>query len=331
MNIMEKVDITKPYFFVSYACVDEVQVYTDIRRLQNHGINIWIDTELKGYVGKSWKNIVKNAIRNGNCKAVLLFVSKFALISSAVIYELDLTVSSDVKGTHFGKKVPIIPIEVVAIDDITEYCYQIANEYSRSKIEADMVDEADYKPSTNVNHIREKFFENNDILWGRIYDMRDIEPFIEAMRKYGVEPCANSTNVVVNKLDSENALKKAKHFYNNGSMKDAYDCFILSAIGGNAEAYLGLGILCNKRNSENKTRDYLQAESCLLRAVELGCLDAMYYLVGLYYNRRGDDYENMVRKQIDEIKNIEKQGKRTCNVEARKIYTKACQELNITE
>jgi len=194
-----------------------------------------------------------------------------------------------------------------------------------------MVDEADYKPSTNVNHIREKFFENNDILWGRIYDMRDIEPFIEAMRKYGVEPCANSTNVVVNKLDSENALKKAKHFYNNGSMKDAYDCFILSAIGGNAEAYLGLGILCNKRNSENKTRDYLQAESCLLRAVELGCLDAMYYLVGLYYNRRGDDYENMVRKQIDEIKNIEKQGKRTCNVEARKIYTKACQELNITE
>lgn len=114
-------------------------------------------------------------------------------------------------------------------------------------------------------------------------------------------------------------------------MKDAYDCFILSAIGGNAEAYLGLGILCNKRNSENKTRDYLQAESCLLRAVELGCLDAMYYLVGLYYNRRGDDYENMVRKQIDEIKNIEKQGKRTCNVEARKIYTKACQELNITE
>lgn len=159
MNIMEKVDITKPYFFVSYACVDEVQVYTDIRRLQNHGINIWIDTELKGYVGKSWKNIVKNAIRNGNCKAVLLFVSKFALISSAVKYELDLTVSSDVKGTHFGKKVPIIPIEVVAIDDITEYCYQIANEYSRSKIEADMVDEADYKPSTNVNHIRENFRE----------------------------------------------------------------------------------------------------------------------------------------------------------------------------
>ena len=37
MNIMEKVDITKPYFFVSYACVDEVQVYTDIRRLQNRG------------------------------------------------------------------------------------------------------------------------------------------------------------------------------------------------------------------------------------------------------------------------------------------------------
>ena len=36
---MEKVDITKPYFFVSYACVDEVQVYTDIRRLQNHGTN----------------------------------------------------------------------------------------------------------------------------------------------------------------------------------------------------------------------------------------------------------------------------------------------------
>lgn len=105
------------------------------------------------------ENIVKNAIRNGNCKAVLLFVSKFALISSAVKYELDLTVSSDVKGTHFGKKVPIIPIEVVAIDDITEYCYQIANEYSRSKIEADMVDEADYKPSTNVNHIRENFRE----------------------------------------------------------------------------------------------------------------------------------------------------------------------------
>lgn len=57
-----------------------------------------------------------------------------------------------------------------------------------------------------------KIFENNDILWGRIYDMRDIEPFIEAMRKYGVEPCANSTNVVVNKLDSENALKKQSIF-----------------------------------------------------------------------------------------------------------------------
>ena len=38
MNIMEKVDITKPYFFVSYACVDEVQVYTDIRRLQKYSL-----------------------------------------------------------------------------------------------------------------------------------------------------------------------------------------------------------------------------------------------------------------------------------------------------
>lgn len=331
MKILEKVDTTKPYFFVSYACVDEVQVFADVRKLQNQGINIWIDTELKGYIGKSWKNVVKNAIRNGNCKAVLLFVSKFALISSAVKYELDLTISAEVKGTHFGKKVPIIPIEVAAIDDITEYCYRIANEYSKSKIEADLVDEENYRPSMNVNHIRENFFENNEHLYERIYAIDDINTFIEALERYGVKPFSNYKKLIIDNSNAKDALEKAKSFLLQGAIKDAYDNFMLSAIGGNAEAYLNLGILCNKRNSENKTRDYLQAESCFIRAVELGCLDAMYYLVGLYYNRRMDDYENMVRKQIAEIRNMEKQGKRTNNREARKIYVAACKGLNITE
>lgn len=334
MRCLEKVDLSKPYLFVSYASVDEVQVFSDVRKLQNEGINIWIDTELNRYAGKSWKSVVKNAIRNGNCKAVLLFVSKFALISKAVKYELDLTISSDVKGTHFGKKVPVIPIEVTPISDITEYCYQIANEYSMSNIEADILDEDDeenYRPSQNVNHIREIFFENNDRRYERLYDMDDKKPFMDGLKKYGISPNPIHTYITIDRAMADKAFEKAKKLYQEGNSKEAYDYFVLSAFGGLSRAYIWLGMICTKRNDVSTTTDLLQAESCWIRANDLGNLEAPYFLAGLYYNKREEDNGQMARKQIEKIKEMERHGRRTNDEGAREKYLKACRGLHLTE
>ena len=43
---LKQVNTNKPYAFVSYANADIIQVQADVKRLQNAGINLWIDTDM---------------------------------------------------------------------------------------------------------------------------------------------------------------------------------------------------------------------------------------------------------------------------------------------
>ena len=58
MDGLKRVNFLKPYIFVSYANADNIQVLSDVIRLQQEGINVWIDSELQRYTGRSWKKVV---------------------------------------------------------------------------------------------------------------------------------------------------------------------------------------------------------------------------------------------------------------------------------
>ena len=75
------------YFFVSYSHKDYRLVYTDIINLQYHKLNTWYDRGIPG--GKSWKDIANKYMSPINCAGVLFYISENALLSQAVIDEIE--------------------------------------------------------------------------------------------------------------------------------------------------------------------------------------------------------------------------------------------------
>lgn len=299
MEKIKKVDYLKPYIFVSYANADNIQVLSDVKRLQQEGINIWIDSELERYTGRSWKGVVFQAMKNPNCKAVLFFVSKFSLMSDAIKYELETTNDVIVKGTHYQKSIPILPIEVTKISNITDFCNSLAEECALDelKVNSELPDEEDYVPSVNVIQIREKFFSDNDVMRYRIFDKENIQVFLERLAGYGVQ-CRGKEDSVSYSKDSESLMKEGKKFRKLGRIQDAFNSFREAALEGRADAYEAIGYLLQTMKRVS-IHDYKQAESCFIRAIDLHQASAKLGLAVLYYN--WDEYRK-ANKMLEEIK-----------------------------
>lgn len=75
------------YFFISYSHKDYRSVYTDIINLQNNGVNTWYDRGIPG--GKNWKDIANKYMSPINCVGVIFYISENALLSDAVIDEIE--------------------------------------------------------------------------------------------------------------------------------------------------------------------------------------------------------------------------------------------------
>lgn len=301
----------KPYVFVSYANADYVQVFSDVKRLSESGVNVWIDTELSRYTGKSWRNVARQALRHPNCKAIIFFVSKFSLISSAVRMELDTACSEDVKGTHRGKIVPIIPIGVTLFDDIVKFCYEVSEEYAMSHFESELPDDGGYVPSENANYIREQYIQEGDKLFTSLFDKKDINSFINRLQGLGAvnQPVQNRSKK--NQIDSW--MFYGKKYRDERKYNEATSCFENAAMEGNADAYIHLGKIYNRdRNREFK--EYRYAESCFIRAVDLNKYIAKTEIVALNYNR--GDYQ-IARMLLDEIKNSEEYRLNIDNIQQR--------------
>ena len=74
------------YYFVSYSHADYKEVYCDILRLQQQGINLWYDRGLPA--GRDWEKTAYEAIIKYSCIGVIFYLSKNSLLSSAVSSEI---------------------------------------------------------------------------------------------------------------------------------------------------------------------------------------------------------------------------------------------------
>lgn len=82
------------YYFVSYSHKDYKEVYADILRLQQCGLNIWYDRGMEA--GKSWYDVAENYIDRFSCLGVIFYLSANSIVSDAIHKEIELT-------AHYGK------------------------------------------------------------------------------------------------------------------------------------------------------------------------------------------------------------------------------------
>ena len=61
----------QPYVFVSYAHEDEAAVFSDIRRLQDDGIDVWFDEGISP--GSEWSEAIAERIQG--CTRFLYFIT----------------------------------------------------------------------------------------------------------------------------------------------------------------------------------------------------------------------------------------------------------------
>lgn len=320
MGYFSKVNPREPYVFVSYANADRTQVFADVLRLQNAGVNLWIDEDLKRYTGASWKKAVQSYMRNGNCKAILFFTSKFSLASDAVRFELDQSCSEEVKGTHFWKALPIVPMMVNKIERITEFCDQLANDCSMDDWESELSDDAAYVPSRNVSYLRNKFFPSDDILYGRIYDVEDITFLLEALNRLGMRIALPYTEDMKIKAKAGELYRKGMYYYNEKRMDKALDCWNEAAIYGKRDVYYAIGCACWGERQEMQVIESKKIESCFLRAAEQGGAKSIWTL-GMFYAARRDKLN--AERRLTELKRLgkgqkgEEIGKMCAKLEAR--------------
>ncbi len=107
---LREYDKEKDYAFVSYSKQDAGRVYPIIRKLQDKGYNIWIDTKgLAGTAGESWVTNMTDTINNVHCKCVLFFVSLDSMLSVPVYCELKHSHSREANHNK-PERIKVIPI-----------------------------------------------------------------------------------------------------------------------------------------------------------------------------------------------------------------------------
>lgn len=120
----------KDYVFVSYKSDDwEIVLDEIVRKLINdYSLRVYYDKNFDKD-NESWVDNMQNAIKTGNCKAVLSFISKKYMSSYACLMELLMASSIRAEMTHKGQ-IPIIPIIVDDSKNIEDACNTFSNKSS---------------------------------------------------------------------------------------------------------------------------------------------------------------------------------------------------------
>ena len=313
---IQEANTDKPFLFASYAEADKIQVFSDIQKLQSSGVNIWTDISLGRHPGLDWRKIVSHVQSRPLCRGILVFVSRFSLSSTAVQYELEISQSRYVKDMHRGKALPIIPIQVQRYHVLSDFCYDIIEEYGESRDESDIPDDNEsVLPSKIVSDIRENFFPDNNILYVNLYDetRSDYSLPLDRLERMDV---VNREKKVQNKQEGgiyfaqgkaifyniENSLSKKGYIRDRKSKEDAERGIILfenAAAYDYREAYLYIGKLIISTGMTNR-KQYKRCHSCFLRALDYGFEESLFYLAVMFYNAK--DYK-LANKYINLFKN----------------------------
>ena len=82
---------TTDYYFVSYSHKDYKEVYNDIFDLEQAGLSIWYDRGIPA--GSNWKEVANKYIAPFSCKGTIFYISESALISEAIMSEIESALS----------------------------------------------------------------------------------------------------------------------------------------------------------------------------------------------------------------------------------------------
>ena len=77
------------FLFVSYSHKDEDVIKEDVKALQEKGVRVWFDINMR--TGDEWEEIAEKIIAHPNCKGVLFYNSEHSLVSEAVKLEREHT------------------------------------------------------------------------------------------------------------------------------------------------------------------------------------------------------------------------------------------------
>lgn len=164
------------FLFVSYSSKDKQFVDEIVNSLKQQGVNIWIDDELKSHVGEEWFAPVEDRMTSKYCKGVLFFISKDSVSSKQVLREIEYTMSNEVKGSHRGQKLRILPIEVEEnIKKIDEWLYDLRD----AKEDEKETNEHWKEEQQTIDAIREICFPDNNIV--RIQLLHDKSEMIKQL------------------------------------------------------------------------------------------------------------------------------------------------------
>lgn len=131
-------DIRKPYAFISYSSADKEIVYKDVIKLQQAGVNIWIDKELDKYAGLDWKTKVLPQMKAEECRAVIFYISEASIASSAVCAELHYSKSKSVRKFHCDEALALIPISLVeGLTNIKSWINNGLKEHKKIKLDSE--------------------------------------------------------------------------------------------------------------------------------------------------------------------------------------------------
>ena len=113
----------KDYVFVSYKSDDWETVLDEIVRklINDYSLRVYYDKNFDKD-NESWVDNMQNAIKTGNCKAVLAFVSKNYMSSYACLMELLMASSVHAEMAHHKEQIPIIPIIVDDSKNVEAAC-----------------------------------------------------------------------------------------------------------------------------------------------------------------------------------------------------------------
>ena len=180
------------YYFVSYSHADYKEVYCDILRLQEQGINLWYDRGLPA--GRDWEKTAYEAIIKYSCIGVIFYLSKNSLLSDAVSKEIDF-----VKNNGKDYMSINLPLEGEGVSSARAMLEKLDKEYKIDYQKIGVVNAAfgdkviylDYDAPAEFKADKIKLMRRPDLLSFEIVDV-DKRDFAEnTNRKYDVLEDAN--------------------------------------------------------------------------------------------------------------------------------------------
>ena len=85
--------VSKEYYFISYSHKNYKEVYSDLLDLELVGFPFWYDRGIPA--GSNWKDIAIKYLEPFECKGVVFYISEEALVSDAILKEINFTLESE--------------------------------------------------------------------------------------------------------------------------------------------------------------------------------------------------------------------------------------------